>query len=1198
MWRKQRAVYAVAVVVALALPVQAGVNPFGLNENHPYGIISNAYETPHVTWARPYAGGPIKALVLAPVFTQRETVELAQRLSLDYTAWMSETFTEMTAAPAADQAFAFFQPPPAVVHRHLRECVAGSYDVILIGKLDWAMLPGEQRLQVLEKVSAGTGLVYVGPPAGNRELEIVFGGAPAPEGCAFVAAAVPLEALPAFQGRPAADVVRASAFGKGRVVVLDYGKLAYEMESGCLTPRWAEPASSRDSGHGYSDEYYRPTGFVPPDECLELEFVPYEYYQALVARAVMWASGKTPAVRLARLALPAVLEYPATAYSAQVTTVGAEAGTVLRAAVRQRFDYDQVVTLPEQPAGAESGVKLPPLPAGEYFLDVWLVSAGGETHDWASTRFTVHADLAIGTIALTDKSYDPGDTANGHVALSRPLGPGEALTVELWDNYRRRIAQQSPPGAGPEYAFSFVLARPLTILHSIRARVSRESHDVCARRLQFPVRIHAQRPAGFQEIVWAGVGNSFLANQVLRKLSRCDQVDAIDVGFGGATHARNLAAANLAALPYTAGFGHFGTQVVPTLSGDRARGGCMTNPVTQQAVDEWFAAQGEKWGPYGPAAWSHGDESYYASNPDACWSETCLAALREFLRTRYADLAALNREWGTAYGDWAAVLPLTYDEARATGRYAPWIEQRLAQQLVFARLYQRTGAALQATDPGALVGFDGPQSLDRPNGGINWWVLKDYVGILQDYQYNSQSMEIFRSFAKPQHLSGMWYGTYGLTWQVGPNTVPAHHNFPWYSVFHGLNSTWMWTMGAPGSIGGYAPDLTDLPFFAASRESLQTIRTGVFELLHTGQRANDGIAIHYSEVSRLADSLFADSKTSSAWSDSLADVNHAIEDCGLQYAYVAYEEIEQGELRKGNYRVLFMPHSRAVSEREAVAIRQFVEEGGLLIADILPGVLNGHGTRQEPGMLADLFPKADPGMVNAVGKGKTVLLGDALRGYGGASYNHQEGWQKLEGRWHVLARLLDEQAGITAPVRIRHLGEGEMPPTEVTRFVAGDSEFVGLLRRLYYYDNAPYPASVQFPRQSHIYDVRAGTYLGFTDRLTADISYEARLYALLPYRVNGLQVSGPGRAAAGERSQFDLAVKGGWRTRPGAHVVRVEVLDPAGKTLPWYAANVTAANGRGAYAIDWALNDPPGRYTVVVRDVASGVTTRHEVSLR
>lgn len=75
---------ALGALLAGTLPVSVdAAHPLGLNENHPYGIISNAYETPHVKWARPYAGGAVIALVLAPIWSQRETVELAQRLSLD-----------------------------------------------------------------------------------------------------------------------------------------------------------------------------------------------------------------------------------------------------------------------------------------------------------------------------------------------------------------------------------------------------------------------------------------------------------------------------------------------------------------------------------------------------------------------------------------------------------------------------------------------------------------------------------------------------------------------------------------------------------------------------------------------------------------------------------------------------------------------------------------------------------------------------------------------------------------------------------------------------------------------------------------------------------------------------------------------------------------------------------------------------------
>ena len=718
-------------------------------------------------------------------------------------------------------------------------------------------------------------------------------------GARFIADAVPLAALPAFKGKSPEQVVKTSMFGQGRVVVLDYGPVDYKMEAGCLTPRWTEPSGTYASGGGYSDEYHKPTGYVPPDECLELEFVPYEYYQSLVARAVIWAGGKQTQTRLSSLALPEALDYPASKHSAQIACVAAPAGAVLKASVRSRYHYGQVIDVPAQPAGGENKVALPPLPAGDYFLDVWLVSAEGATLDWASARFAVQADLAIRKIALTGKSFEPGDAVNGKINLSRALTADETLVAELWDNHERQLAEKPLTGAGAEIAFSFVVARPLTIMHTIRARVSRDGSDVCAHRWSFPVRANLKRQEGFKEVIWAGAGNTFITNRMLRKLGQQDQADAIDVGFAGATHGRNIAAANLAALPYSTGFGHFGLKIAQPHHAQYPHGGCMTDPVTLKAVDKWFAMQSDIYGPYGPLGWSHGDESFYAGHPDTCWSASCLAAFREYLKTRYADLAELNREWGTAHADWSAVMPLTYEEVRKTGNYAPWIEHRLAQQLVWARLYRRTGEAMAENDPGALVGFDGPQSLSNPNGGINWWVLKDHVGVLQDYLYNSESMEIFRSFAGPQHLSGVWYGTYGLTWQIGPNTVPMHHGLPWYSLFHGLNSTWFWAMGAPGSMGGYAADLTNLPFFEASRQSLKAIRSGVFPLLHTGRRANDGIAIHYSAASHIADSLFTEGKLSSAWMESLADFNHAVEDCGLQYEYVAYEEIEQDELQQG-----------------------------------------------------------------------------------------------------------------------------------------------------------------------------------------------------------------------------------------------------------------------------------------------------------
>jgi len=119
--------------------------------------------------------------------------------------------------------------------------------------------------------------------------------------------------------------------------------------------------------------------------------------------------------------------------------------------------------------------------------------------------------------------------------------------------------------------------------------------------------------------------------------------------------------------------------------------------------------------------------------------------------------------------------------------------------------------------------------------------------------------------------------------------------------------------------------------------------------------ANDKIAIHFSEASRIADSLVTVNENSSEY-ESFWPISQGPRGPGLQYQYVSYEQVETGELTKGGYAVFIMPHSWAISREEAREIRSFVQNGGTVIADVVPGILDGHGAIQARGMLADLFP--------------------------------------------------------------------------------------------------------------------------------------------------------------------------------------------------------------------------------------------------
>ena len=1181
----------------------AAPHPLGLLEDNPYGILTNDYATPHVKWAKPYYRGKVRALVLAPQWGQRETVELAQRLSLDYTPWMAGGFKKAYIDAVVDYAWPplkDFMPSQSLTMELLDKYLKIDYDVIIIGKLDWGCLPPLQRFEILRKVAGGTGLVYINPPKGNGELGLLLGKSTVPDGVSRIAGNLPLSALPRFRDRRPEDLVQTVFWGKGRVVFLHYGENYDDKKTGghCLTPEWENTDINRDFWHVPA------TGYIAPDELPEIELVPYEYYQALVARAVLWSSVREPETTITGINLPESMAWPASAGKVEVAFGHIPAGAVARAVVRSRRDYDSVYDLGQIKVSASAVFSLPDLAAGDYFVDVWALDKD-KVLTWGSRAFTVTADFRFGPIKLDKPSYDNGDAVSGEVLLPRKPEKDEHLVVSLWDNYRRKIEEQELSVTDVRAVFKFAGFEPQTILHRVRITLERAGKEVCIKEHTFPVRARLGWD-DFNEVVWLNLSdNSHMGYYMSKKLKEQDQADAL-LGGGGSITARNIAAANLAVVPYAARYGVFNgrnapNNIVPELSGGKEAYGCMSSPVTLAGLDRWGKRLGEIFGPYGPLAWTSGDETIYSMEPDICRSPTCLKTFREQLKGTYPGLEALNHEWGTSYKSWDEVVPATFKEAKENGRNAAWVEHRLSACRTFADFYGQAGQALAVNDHGARSGFDGPQEGIYPNNGMDWWQLSRKNGILQDYIHNSEHMEIFRSFARKGQLTGMWYGTYGLTHTAGPITVPFSHFFPWYSLFHGLNSSWFWTMGAPGPFSGYAPDLTSLPFYQARTEALRQIKSGIGKLLLSGKRENDRIGIFFSNTSRIADSLYTgDGVWSRKYLESLADFNESLEDSGLQYDYVSYEQVAQGKLLKDGFKVFIMPCSRAVSPAEAAEIGRFVREGGLLIADIMPGILNEHGTPQKESLLAELFPSREPGTVNRVGKGKTVLFDNKLSGYGYTAFSGMKGWRHLNGRWQLLAELLEREAGVSAPVKISPLKAAFMPPTEISRFRCGEVEFISLLRNYYMCDNRPYAASVRLPHKAHVYDVLAGKYLGCVDSLETEISYQAHLYALVPYQVKAVVLSLPDRTVAGKVTQVGIRLSTDSRqAKMDGHVFRLEVLAPDKESIAWYARNILADDkGTAAIGIPWALNDKPGKYTVKVRDVVSGVTAYGTVVLQ
>ena len=70
--------YSICLVLALmGGPLEAGVP-------ERFEIASEPIETNHVKWAKPLPGDPVRVLCLAPIPSQRDVLELAQRLEMEY----------------------------------------------------------------------------------------------------------------------------------------------------------------------------------------------------------------------------------------------------------------------------------------------------------------------------------------------------------------------------------------------------------------------------------------------------------------------------------------------------------------------------------------------------------------------------------------------------------------------------------------------------------------------------------------------------------------------------------------------------------------------------------------------------------------------------------------------------------------------------------------------------------------------------------------------------------------------------------------------------------------------------------------------------------------------------------------------------------------------------------------------------------
>jgi len=103
-----------------------------------------------------------------------------------------------------------------------------------------------------------------------------------------------------------------------------------------------------------------------------------------------------------------------------------------------------------------------------------------------------------------------------------------------------------------------------------------------------------------------------------------------------------------------------------------------------------------------------------------------------------------------------------------------------------------------------------------------------------------------------------------------------------------------------------------------------------------------------------------------------------LEDLGFQYDFISYLDVNEGKIDLNKqFKVIVLPKTICLSDKEAHALKKFVENGGTLIVDYLCGVLDEHGKGRSKGVMDEVFGivrDESSGYMN--GKGLTEIDGE------------------------------------------------------------------------------------------------------------------------------------------------------------------------------------------------------------------------------
>jgi len=1144
------------------------------------------FVTPHLPLLKKHAKGEFKAFFLVPAdSTLGHVREIVQRADIvpAYCA-VTKLATPADGLHAGDLA-------------EFREKLnAAAPQVLVTLGVNWhAGLKAQLIGELLGRVREGMGTVVA-----VRDLK------GEPELAAALAAGKELDAPPLPAVGVSVPTIRRFAVGKGRVALV-------------VCP-WR---SSGDAGEAALGDWATLRLARETTQIEELRWRGFEYSYAFLADAARWAAGQETAVAVTDAALKG------DAVLVSLHNAGDKVMTRVYVTVRSRRWEARThgeVQAELSPGESRHLVTLGKAPdGGPLALEVHV--RGGDSRTLAFGSVGASAFEAIRMRVLPQPPFQSAAKPGACVVELEGSVPGGNLDVRVEDRFGHLVDRSTHvvrlQGGKAHVAFLLQGFKPLCVYHEIVARFySVDAPERLTAEATADVFLLPPRPSyadGFALGVWGAAQRTALMLQAMLRTTH-------DLGLTLHSHAGDdrvlyaTGGSKAARVAHSVTDRYARKDEKPRLDGGKLilYPPLLPSPEAVQAAKEEWQKRVRLEYDTGARFVGIDDERQLADGFD-CHPQT-LGGFREWLRKRYADIAELNRTWGTQFAGFAQVVPKRRRDLGASLNLAPWLEFRMFIGDVLGDYYVKAPADWAAEiAPDLSVGEWG---IAEPSAA---WPV-DWSRYAQCYKHTARCggpqgvlEDLFRSFAP---------GTrHGLRMREGMQPAdPARRIAPWLSLAAGGSFAWFGEMCGDGSL--HDPVLTSdqrptAGYAALAKDVFPGLTGGVDRLIFASKFSPDPIAIAYSYPSWLADP------------DSLArEAKVIVEELGFQHLYVTVDDVAAGRLEKDGFKLLVIQQASCLSKEQVEGVRRFAEAGGIVLCIGRAGWRDLHGAPHAEGCLLDALTGVDTAKAAPLGRTMRTPAGEPLLtlavAHGGIAVAKDA---------TVLANVAPDDKTLLPVWTVRDLGKGKVywlnasvalgGPEAVRKsqwdifdhviamasltprcrlFAGGQPLFDAetwyyetpsgrtLLVAHYLARKVESPVTDRFQRKGIVYEVISKRAVGDSESIQDTFPEGTmRVYAILDYRCLGMTAKlednkvNPGDVLR-VRCTIKISSKDPAKTAD-LHPIRLWVLGPSGE-LPGYRTVVLAQDGEATAEFRLALDEAPGSHSIHALDVISGQEAR------